>query len=339
MTKIDPSEITPKHLYLSRRRFIKGLGLAAAGAVVATACGNQGDTTTATATAAPTEASETATPAAKASPTPVAVETAAPLPTLSADADDMGNELTSLQAINSYNNYYEFTFSKEGVGKLAKDFQTVPWTVEVGGLVKNPKSYSMQELLGFTQQERIYRMRCVEAWSMVIPWIGFPLAELLAQVEPTSEAQYVRFEAPNRPDQMPNQSRSDLPWPYVEGLRLDEAMHDLTILATGIYGEPLLPQTGAPIRLVVPWKYGFKSIKSIVKIELVAEMPTSLWMAQAPHEYGFYANVNPDVPHPRWSQATERRIGENTRRKTLLFNGYEDEVAHLYEGMDLVKWS
>jgi sulfoxide reductase catalytic subunit YedY len=328
MTKIDPSEITPKHLYLSRRRFIKWLGL-----------GNQGDTTTATATAAPTEASETATPAAKASPTPVAVETAAPLPTLSADADDMGNELTSLQAINSYNNYYEFTFSKEGVGKLAKDFQTVPWTVEVGGLVKNPKSYSMQELLGFTQQERIYRMRCVEAWSMVIPWIGFPLAELLAQVEPTSEAQYVRFEAPNRPDQMPNQSRSDLPWPYVEGLRLDEAMHDLTILATGIYGEPLLPQTGAPIRLVVPWKYGFKSIKSIVKIELVAEMPTSLWMAQAPHEYGFYANVNPDVPHPRWSQATERRIGENTRRKTLLFNGYEDEVAHLYEGMDLVKWS
>jgi sulfoxide reductase catalytic subunit YedY len=339
MTKIDPSEITPKHLYLSRRRFIKGLGLAAAGAVVATACGNQEDATTATATAAPTEASETATPAAKASPTPVAVETAAPLPTLSADADDMGNELTSLQAINSYNNYYEFTFSKEGVGTLAKDFQTVPWTVEVGGLVKNPKSYSMQELLGFTQQERIYRMRCVEAWSMVIPWIGFPLAELLAQVEPTSEAQYVRFEAPNRPDQMPNQSRSDLPWPYVEGLRLDEAMHDLTILATGIYGEPLLPQTGAPIRLVVPWKYGFKSIKSIVKIELVAEMPTSLWMAQAPHEYGFYANVNPDVPHPRWSQATERRIGENTRRKTLLFNGYEDEVAHLYEGMDLVKWS
>jgi sulfoxide reductase catalytic subunit YedY len=338
MTKIDRSEITPKHLYLSRRRFIKGLGLAAAGAVVATACGNQGDTTTATATAAPTEASATATPAAKADPTPVAVETVAPLPTVSADADDMGNELTPFQAINSYNNYYEFTFAKEGVGELAKDFETVPWTVEIGGLVKNPISYSMEELLGFTQQERIYRMRCVEAWSMVIPWVGFPLAELLAQVEPTSEAQYVRFEAPNRPDQMPNQNSSQLPWPYVEGLRLDEAMHDLTILATGIYGEPLFPQTGAPIRLVVPWKYGFKSIKSIVKIELVAEMPTSLWMSQAPHEYGFYANVNPDVSHPRWSQATERRIGESKRRKTLLFNGYEDEVAYLYEGMDLVKW-
>ena len=245
---------------------------------------------------------------------------------------------TSLPAISSYTNYYEFTFSKEGVGALTKNFQTSPWSVEVGGLVKNPKTYSMQTLLGFSQQERIYRMRCVEGWSMVIPWIGFPLAELLAEVEPTDEAQYVRFEAPNRPDQMPNQNSPQLPWPYVEGLRLDEAMHDLTILATGIYGQPLLPQNGAPIRLVVPWKYGFKSIKSIVKIELVAEMPTSLWMDQAPREYGFYANVNPDVSHPRWSQATERRIGENGRRKTLLFNGYEDEVVDLYEGMDLAEW-
>jgi sulfoxide reductase catalytic subunit YedY len=173
---------------------------------------------------------------------------------------------------------------------------------------------------------------------MVIPWIGFPLAELLSEVEPTDEAQYVRFEAPYRPDQMPNQEGNSLPWPYVEGLRLDEAMHDLTILATGIYGHPLLPQNGAPIRLVVPWKYGFKSIKSVVKIELVTEMPTSLWMDQAPHEYGFYANVNPDVSHPRWSQATERRIGESGRRKTLLFNGYEKEVASLYEGMDLAEW-
>jgi sulfoxide reductase catalytic subunit YedY len=173
---------------------------------------------------------------------------------------------------------------------------------------------------------------------MVIPWIGFPLAELLAQVEPTPEARYVRFEAPYRPKQMPNQDNDMLPWPYQEGLRLDEAQHDLTILVTGIYGKPLSPQTGAPIRLVVPWKYGFKSIKSIVKIELVAEMPTTLWMAQAPHEYGFYANVNPDVPHPRWSQATERRIGESKRRDTLLFNGYEQEVSPLYEGMDLAKW-
>jgi sulfoxide reductase catalytic subunit YedY len=263
---------------------------------------------------------------------------AAPFPTLSAETDELGDVLTTDSAIGAYTNYYEFTFSKEGAGALAKDFQTSPWQVEVGGMVKNPKTYSMQDLLGFTQQERIYRMRCVEAWSMVIPWIGFPLAELLAEVEPSDEAQYVRFEAPYRPEQMPNQNSAQLPWPYVEGLRLDEAMHDLTILATGLYGKQLLAQNGAPIRLVVPWKYGFKSIKSIVKISLVKEMPVSLWMNQAPQEYGFYANVNPDVPHPRWSQATERRIGETSRRKTLLFNGYEEEVASLYEGMDLKKW-
>jgi sulfoxide reductase catalytic subunit YedY len=345
MREIDPSEITPEHLYLSRRKFIKGLGIAAAGAALTAACGKQTAAPTATPEPVPTAsavatavATTAATPAAEASPTAAAVETVAPLPTLSAEADEMGNELTSVQAINSYNNYYEFTFGKEGVGELAKDFQTAPWTVEVGGLVGKPRTFDMQELLRFPQQERIYRMRCVEAWSMVIPWVGFPLAELLAQVEPTPEAKYVRFEAPYRPEQMPNQNATTLPWPYTEGLRLDEAMHDLTILATGIYGKPLFPQTGAPIRLVVPWKYGFKSIKSIVKIELVAEMPTTLWMDQAPHEYGFYANVNPDVSHPRWSQATERRIGETKRRETLLFNGYEDEVAHLYEGMDLAKW-
>jgi sulfoxide reductase catalytic subunit YedY len=336
MVEIDPSEITPRHLYLSRRRFIAGLGLAAAGAVAAACTGPaEIDAPTDAPTAGATPEA-TATPAA---PTATPGPTAEPLPTLSADADEMGNELTAFQAINSYNNYYEFTFAKEGVGALTEDFETAPWTVEVGGLVKNPRAFNMQELLRFPQQERIYRMRCVEGWSMVIPWVGFPLAELLAEVEPTDEAKFVRFEAPYRPEQMPNQNNDMLPWPYQEGLRLDEAMHDLTILATGIYGEPLFPQTGAPIRLVVPWKYGFKSIKSIVKIELVTEMPTTLWMAQAPHEYGFYANVNPDVPHPRWSQATERRIGESKRRETLLFNGYEQEVAHLYEGMDLVKWS
>ena len=172
---------------------------------------------------------------------------------------------------------------------------------------------------------------------MVIPWIGFPLAELLARVNPTPEAQYVRFETVYRPDQMPEQEKGGFPWPYVEGLRLDEAMHDLTILATGLYGKPLKAQTGAPVRLVVPWKYGFKSIKSIVKIELVAEMPTSTWMSLAPHEYGFYANVNPNVPHPRWTQATERRIGETKRRKTLMFNGY-DQVADLYQDLDLTEW-
>jgi sulfoxide reductase catalytic subunit YedY len=328
MVEIDRSEITPEHLYLSRRRFIKGLGLAAAGAALQ-ACAPTGAST---GTPAPTATS--AAPAA----TPQAAEDTAPLPTLSAETDELGDELTTLPAIGSYTNYYEFTFSKEGVGALTTNFETAPWSVEVGGLVKSPKTYNMQALLGFTQQERIYRMRCVEGWSMVIPWIGFPLAELLAEVEPTAEAQYVRFEAPYRPEQMPNQKSNQLPWPYVEGLRLDEAMHDLTILATGLYGRPLLPQNGAPIRLVVPWKYGFKSIKSVVKIELVAEMPVSTWMNQAPNEYGFYANVNPDVPHPRWSQATERRIGESGRRKTLLFNGYEEEVASLYEGMDLAKW-
>jgi sulfoxide reductase catalytic subunit YedY len=248
------------------------------------------------------------------------------------------DELTPEEAINSYNNYYEFSLGKEEVARLAEDFKTSPWTVEVGGLVGKPGTFDLDDLQKFTPEERIYRMRCVEAWSMVIPWLGFPLAALLEEVEPTPEARYVRFETLYDPDQMPGQKNSVFNWPYVEGLRLDEAMHDLTILATGIYGKPLLPQTGAPIRLVVPWKYGFKSIKSIVKIDLVAEMPVSLWMAQSPNEYGFYANVNPNVPHPRWSQASERRIGEAGRRETLLFNGYEEEVAYLYEGMDLTKW-
>jgi sulfoxide reductase catalytic subunit YedY len=342
MVEIDRSEITPEHLYLSRRKFIKGLGLAAAGAALAACAPAAEKTATPKATeeeATPTVA-PTATPlAAPSTATPEPAETVSPFPTPSAETDELGDALTTLPAISSYTNYYEFTFSKEGVGALTGDFQTAPWSVEVGGLVKQPKTYSMQSLLGrFAQQERVYRMRCVEGWSMVIPWIGFPLAELLAEVEPTDEAQYVRFEAPYNPDQMPNQEGNSLPWPYVEGLRLDEAKHDLTILATGIYGHPLPPQNGAPIRLVVPWKYGFKSIKSVVKIELVSEMPVSLWMDQAPHEYGFYANVNPDVPHPRWSQASERRIGESGRRKTLLFNGYEEEVAGLYEGMDLGKW-
>jgi sulfoxide reductase catalytic subunit YedY len=224
------------------------------------------------------------------------------------------------------------------VASLAKDFQTSPWAVAVGGLVHKPKTFDTDDLLKLDQEERIYRMRCVEGWSMVIPWTGFPLAKLLEEVEPMSGAKYVRFETLYDPDQMPGQHSGGYEWPYIEGLRLDEAMHDLTILSTGLYGKSLLPQNGAPVRLVVPWKYGFKSIKSIVKIDLVEEMPTSLWMAAAPHEYGFYANVNPEVDHPRWSQATERRIGETGRTETLMFNGYADEVADLYEGMDLHKW-
>jgi sulfoxide reductase catalytic subunit YedY len=202
--------------------------------------------------------------------------------------------------------------------------------------VEKPATFDIDDIRKrFPQEERIYRVRCVEAWSMVIPWMGFPLASLLKAVQPLSKAKYVRFETLHDPKEMPGQKSSWYKWPYVEGLRLDEAMNDLAILGTGLYGKPLLPQNGAPIRLVVPWKYGFKSIKSIVKIDLVESMPVSLWMQAAPNEYGFYANVNPDVTHPRWSQATERRIGEFSRRKTLPFNGYADQVASLYAGMDL----
>ena len=348
---MDRSEITPERLYLSRRKFIKGAGALSASALLA-ACGVTPSPTakptiapTAEPTAVPTatdaEPAPTATdaePAPTATGNPAPAGEPAPFPTLSAETDDLGDELTAYEAINTYNNFYEFTFSKEGVAALAKDFQTSPWSIEIGGLVKNPKTFSMESLLAYPQEERIYRMRCVEAWSMVIPWIGFPLSALLKEVKPTAEAQYVRFETLVDPERMPNQKTNSLPWPYVEGLRLDEAMHELTILSTGLYGKLLTPQTGAPVRLVVPWKYGFKSIKSIVKIDLVADMPTSTWMGLASHEYGFYANVNPDVTHPRWSQASERRIGEAKRRRTLLFNGYGDKVAHLYEGLDLTKW-
>lgn len=247
------------------------------------------------------------------------------------------DQLTSFQAITNYNNFYEFDTSKAGVARAAKGFVTRPWEVSVGGLVNKPRIFDIDELLKFPLEQRIYRLRCVEGWSMVIPWIGFPLNKLLEKVEPTSQARYVAFETLLDPTRMPNQRTGVLDWPYVEGLRLDEAMHPLTIMATGLYDETLPPQDGAPIRLVVPWKYGFKSIKSVVKITLVADQPPATWNIQTPYEYGFYSNVNPNVPHPRWSQATERRIGEFGRRNTLLFNGYAEQVAHLYQGMDLVK--
>jgi sulfoxide reductase catalytic subunit YedY len=324
MVDIRPSEITPEHIYLSRRRFMKGISALAAGAAVLAACGR------------PDEPLPARTPELAASPT---TNSGTPVfPALGATTDELGAKLTSFEAVTNYNNYYEFTTNKERVADLAQDFRTSPWQVVVGGLVRNPKTYDIGDLLKFSQEERIYRLRCVEAWSMVIPWVGFPLSQLLADVEPMSNAQYVRFETLYDPGQMPGQKGAFYQWPYVEGLRLDEAMNDLAILATGLYGKPLLPQNGAPVRLVVPWKYGFKSCKSVVKIDLVEEMPVSLWMAAAPHEYGFFANVNPNVPHPRWSQATERRIGETGRIKTLMFNGYADEVAYLYEGMDLEKW-
>jgi len=238
--------------------------------------------------------------------------------------------------VTHYNNFYEFSTNKEGVAEASKDFTTAGWTLTVGGLCDAPKTFTLAEVLALAPpEERVYRMRCVEAWSMVIPWAGFPLSTLLGAVRPTAAAKFVAFETLHDPARMPGQKSAVLDWPYVEGLRLDEAMHPLTLLASGLYGRALPPQDGAPLRLVVPWKYGFKGIKSIVKVTLVDRMPPSTWNLQAPSEYGFYANVNPDHPHPRWSQATEQRIGESGRRQTLPFNGYGDQVASLYAGQDL----
>jgi sulfoxide reductase catalytic subunit YedY len=259
-------------------------------------------------------------------------------PQASKETDELGDKLTPYDTVTRYNNFYEFSLDKGQVAALSQGFQTASWTLHVGGLVNKPRSFGLDDLLKFRQEERIYRLRCVEAWSMVVPWVGFPLKRLISEVEPLSRAKYVRFETLVDTKQMPGQRDANFNWPYVEGLRLDEATHDLTILATGLYGKPLPPQDGAPIRLVVPWKYGFKSSKSIVKIDFVEEMPVSFWMNAAPGEYGFYANVNPEVSHPRWSQASERRLGETTRRKTILFNGYGDLVAQMYAGMDMIRY-
>jgi len=313
---VRSSEITPESVYLSRRQFLKAMGIVSAGTLLA-ACASPTGTDTPADTAAP-------------GATPSAANTG-----LLASTDELGDPLNTFEEITNYNNFYEFTLDKAGVAKLSKDFQSSPWDVEVYGLVDNPRTFGLEDLLKFEQQDRIYRMRCVEGWSMVIPWLGFPLSALLKEVSPHSTARYVRFETLNDPQRMPGLNNRLFPWPYQEGLRLDEAMNDLTTLATGLYGKTLLPQNGAPIRLVVPWKYGFKSIKSIVKIELTDYEPGTLWSDVAPNEYGFYANVNPEVNHPRWSQATERRIGESGRRETLMFNGYAGEVADLYAGMDL----
>ena len=317
--KIPSSEITSEHIYKSRRSFMKGVGVLALGAAsvgLLSGCEMEPGATSSATTNDSTASDEA--------------------PQTNAEIDELGDALTPFDSITNFNNFYEFTTDKERVAGLAEGFVTDPWTVEVGGLVNNPKTFGMEDILGmFDQEERIYRLRCVEGWSMVIPWQGFALGNLLKEVDPKSEATYVRFETLLDPERLPGQKSRWYEWPYVEGLTIDEAMNDLATLSTGLYGKTLLPQNGAPIRLVLPWKYGFKSIKSIVKIELVAEQPTSLWMAAAPHEYGFYANVNPTVDHPRWSQATERRIGEFGRRETLMFNGYEEQVAHLYDGLDL----
>jgi sulfoxide reductase catalytic subunit YedY len=337
--KIPSSEITPEQVYLNRRRFMVGAGAVAAGAVLA-GCGAReailqeigavgGPDGEGPAAGLGPEITET--PAA----TPRPGETAVPGRVVRLE-DELGDPANTYHDITHFNNYYEFTEDKEGVARLAEGFKVRPWTVHVGGLVHQPTVFGIDEILKrFPAEERIYRHRCVEAWSMVIPWGGFELAKLLKAVEPKAEAKYVRFETILDPTSMPGQNNPVYAWPYVEGLRLDEAMHPLAILVTQLYGKEVLPQNGAPLRLAVPWKYGFKSIKSIVKIDLVAEQPVSLWMDAAPNEYGFYANVNPEVDHPRWSQGSERRIGEAGRRRTLMFNGYEAQVAALYAGMDL----
>lgn len=317
--EIPSSQITPEALYLSRRKFIKGAAAVAAGTLLV-GC-------------RPERPPQTEEPVSAGTSDQGNIATTVPQTTSS--TDELGNTVNTFEEITNYNNYYEFTTDKRGVAYMASDFKSSPWTVQVGGLVNKPGIYDLDRIrTGFDQEERIYRLRCVEAWSMVIPWQGFPLRKLLEQVEPTAEAKYVRFETIYDPEQLPGQKISWYSWPYIEGLRLDEAMNDLTILATGLYGKDLPPQNGAPVRLVVPWKYGFKSIKSIVKIDLVDSMPISLWMDAASNEYGFYANVNPDVDHPRWSQASERIIGGG-RKETLLFNGYEAQVTSLYAGMDL----
>lgn len=325
---IPSSEITPEWVYLNRRQFMKGAAMAAgmlAGTFALGAC------------TSPQPAVETGRDVDSTQSPPEGSPPDAPVePKASGVADERGDALTSYEAVTTYNNFYEFGMGKDDPARNATGFVTSPWTLAVGGLVNKPKTYGVEDLIErFPSEERIYRLRCVEAWSMVIPWLGFPLAKLLKEVEPTGDAKYVRFETLLDSQRMPGQRSGWYEWPYVEGLRLDEAMNDLTILSVGLYGNLLLPQNGAPIRLVVPWKYGFKSIKSIVKIDLVADEPASLWMIAAPHEYGFYANVNPDVAHPRWSQASERRIGESGRRETLMFNGYTEQVASLYSGMDL----
>jgi methionine sulfoxide reductase catalytic subunit len=310
-SEILSSEITPQSLYMNRRKFLAGAGLLAGASVLGVKFSGL------------LSPSETVSANAKLNYKPGPYGTS--------------EKQTPLNDITNYNNYYEFSTDKYEPAKLAASFNPSPWSVKVDGLVNKPKTFDLDTLMKMQLEERVYRMRCVEGWSMVIPWIGFPLKSLLDQVEPNAKAKYVQFVTLEDPKRFPGQQRGILDWPYVEGLRLDEANNPLTILAVGLYGQTLPNQDGAPIRLVVPWKYGFKGIKAIVNIKLVSDQPVSTWMKAGPNEYGFYANVNPNVDHPRWSQAKERRIGEFFKRDTLMFNGYGDQVASMYKGMDLKK--
>ena len=315
---IKSSEITDQKVYFNRRLFLRGAALAASTAATGLLY------------------RQLATPSDE---TPDLVEKIDNVQTFPQASAAMSETLTPRADITNYNNFYEFSTSKTSVAARARNFNARPWAISVEGLANKPRTFDLDGLLRIAPpEERIYRLRCVEGWSMVIPWVGFSLHKLLEQVEPLSSAKYVAFQTLLDPKRMPNQKSNVLEWPYVEGLRMDEAMHPLTILATGLYGETLPPQNGAPVRLVVPWKYGFKSIKSVVKINLVADEPPATWNIAAPSEYGFYSNVNPAVPHPRWSQVRERRIGEWGTRPTLPFNGYAEGVAHLYQGMDLKRY-
>jgi len=317
------SEITPEPLYQRRREFIKNAGLFVGTAgVVGGGLYLLGMKRTH--------------PMDSFVPDGGALSTLPPSQSPDSSPYDTDEPQTPFADVTTYNNFYEFGLDKNDPARNAHVLKTRPWTVVIDGEVNKPQTVDIDQLLSwFPPQERIYRMRCVEAWSMVIPWNGFPLGELLKRVEPTSRAKYVAFTTLMDPEQLPGQKRPVLDWPYVEGLRLDEAVHPLTLMAVGLYGKTLPNQNGAPLRLVVPWKYGFKGIKSIVKITLTEQQPPTTWNLASPHEYGFYANVNPEVDHPRWSQATERRVGEYRRRPTLPFNGYAEQVASLYTGMDL----
>ena len=301
LNKFKSSEITPENCYINRRQFLKEMGI-----ITGTAFASQNIITSALSYTPETE-----------------------------------RKITPYKFVTTYNNYYEFGTSKSDPHKNSQDFITKPWDIKIDGEVENEITLSVEEIKNMIpSEERIYRFRCVEGWSMVVPWLGFPLNKLLNKVKPTSKAKFVKFTSVYDPDQMKGQRFPVLNWPYKEGLRIDEAMHPLTIMVTGLYGKELPNQNGAPLRLIVPWKYGFKSAKAIVNIKFVEKMPVSSWMNASPKEYGFYSNVNPNVSHPRWSQATERVIGENIyspRIKTVMFNGYGDEVAGLYDGMDLRK--
>ena len=310
--EIPPSEITPKETYLDRRKFLAGAALTGAAAVTGVAF------------------RELAEPS-------ITAHANAKIEGLQKSQFSTTEKQTPYKDVTTYNNFYEFSTDKEGPSELAKTFKPRPWTVTIDGLVKRKQELDVDAIMKMAaQEERIYRHRCVEGWSIVVPWVGFSISELIKRAEPLGKAKFVEFTTLYDPKQMPGQRSGVLKWPYVEGLRMDEAMHPLALLCFGMYGELLPNQDGAPMRIVVPWKYGFKSAKSIVRIRFTEEQPMNTWQLAAPNEYGFYSNVNPNVDHPRWSQAKERRLGEFFKRSTLIFNGY-DQVASLYSGMDLKK--